>query len=349
MRASVSSFSEDFDIYRSQGTYTGWQANASRRRHARAVLVVAQLQPARQRRASRQLREQARLHGRAGHGGHGRHGRAGRPQPAQPRLADPRLHDGHAHDPGPREAEARLRDLAAPARELHARLVGQRLRSARPRRTCAMRPATPSTRGAINVDGRRYTVTPADFAPTAGDLRHLMHGAVASRPRATAPGTTSSPRASTTTTATSCARRRSHCRRPPAAARGASRTRTARAGATLALRATRRPDSARGHILDLGVQLDDYRLRTLVSNADDWLAGAADDEILGVSRRHRAREPLRAGHLGVRATPWRATLGVRVERWERRERRRRATPRRRSSSASVPRPTCRRSSRSRAS
>ena len=30
--------------------------------------------------------------------------------------------------------------------------------------------------GAINVDGRRYTVTPADFAPTAGDLRHLMHG-----------------------------------------------------------------------------------------------------------------------------------------------------------------------------
>ena len=30
--------------------------------------------------------------------------------------------------------------------------------------------------GAINVDGRRYTVTPADFAPTAGDLRHLMQG-----------------------------------------------------------------------------------------------------------------------------------------------------------------------------
>ena len=30
--------------------------------------------------------------------------------------------------------------------------------------------------GAINVDGRRYTLTPADFAPTAGDLRHLMHG-----------------------------------------------------------------------------------------------------------------------------------------------------------------------------
>src|SRR5690606_1617900 len=30
--------------------------------------------------------------------------------------------------------------------------------------------------GAINVDGRRYTVAAADFAPTAGDLRHLMHG-----------------------------------------------------------------------------------------------------------------------------------------------------------------------------
>ena len=30
--------------------------------------------------------------------------------------------------------------------------------------------------GAINVDGRRYTLTPADFAPTAADSRHLMHG-----------------------------------------------------------------------------------------------------------------------------------------------------------------------------
>jgi iron complex outermembrane receptor protein len=30
--------------------------------------------------------------------------------------------------------------------------------------------------GSINVDGRRYTMTPTDLAPSRGDLQHLVHG-----------------------------------------------------------------------------------------------------------------------------------------------------------------------------
>ncbi len=84
---------------------------------------------------------------------------------------------------------------------------------------------------------------------------------------------------------------------------------------TLALRATRRPDSARGHILDLGVQLDDYQLRTLVSNADDWLAGGPTTRF-SAFRGDTELASLYAQDTWAFAPRWRATLGVRVERWQ---------------------------------
>ena len=237
--------------------------------------------------------------GRAGHRGHGRHGRARRPQPAQPGLADPRLDDGDAHDPGSREAQGRLRDFAAPARELHARLVGQR-RAALVRDLSARRGRQPRLLGR---DQRRRPPLHGDARGLRADGRRSAPSdarAVASRPSATAPGTTSSPRASTTTTATSCARRRSHCPTPRAAARGASRTRTARAGPRWRCARRAGPTTRAATSSTSGFSSTTIGLRTLVSNADDWLAGAPTTSVLGVSRRHRAREPVRAGHLGVR-------------------------------------------------
>ena len=97
-------------------------------------------------------------------------------QPAQSRLADPGLDDGDAHDPGSREAQGRLRDFAAAAPAATRSACGTTTRNARRRRYLRDAAGNPVYSGAINVDGRRYAVTPADFAPTVGDLRHLMHG-----------------------------------------------------------------------------------------------------------------------------------------------------------------------------
>ena len=48
--------------------------------------------------------------------------------------------------------------------------------------------------GTINVDGRSYAVTPADFAPSRGDLTHLMHG-LSIKSHGASTGTGKSPRA----------------------------------------------------------------------------------------------------------------------------------------------------------
>ncbi len=117
MRASVSSFSEDFhDLpLARRRTRVGRPARRSANRHGpwswwlNFNRLDSDAHPV-------SYAEQAREHGRAGHGGHARHRRARRPQPAQSGLADPGIDDGHAHDPGSREAQGRVRDLAAPAR-----------------------------------------------------------------------------------------------------------------------------------------------------------------------------------------------------------------------------------------
>ena len=78
---------------------------------------------------------------------------------------------------------------------------------------------------------------------------------------------------------------------------------------------TRRPAADDGHILDLGVQVDDYRLRTLVSSADDWLAGAPTTRV-SAFRGDTELTSVYAQDTWAFAPQWRATLGARVERWE---------------------------------
>jgi iron complex outermembrane receptor protein len=84
---------------------------------------------------------------------------------------------------------------------------------------------------------------------------------------------------------------------------------------TLALRATRRPQSERGHVLDLGAQQDDYRLRTLVSNAADWLGGGPTTRF-SEFRGDTGLTSLYAQDTWAFAEGWRATFGARVERWQ---------------------------------
>jgi iron complex outermembrane recepter protein len=167
--------------------------------------------------------------------------------------------------------------------------------------------------GNINVDGRSYTVTSADFAPNRGELTHLMHGLsirthgrehwdweIAASAYDYADDITRAPTVAL-----------------PAANAGGTGRITDQNGTgwrALALRGTWRPGDEGAHVIDLGIQANDYRLQALVSNTPDWMDGAP------ASRFSEFRG--RTGLLAVYAQDswrfadaWRATLGARVERW----------------------------------
>ena len=68
-------------------------------------------------------------------------------------------------------------------------------------------------------------------------------------------------------------------------------------------------------MIEIGVQANDYRLQTLVSNTPDWIGGAATSRV----SEFRGRTELLAVYAQDSwrfAEDWRATLGARVERWQ---------------------------------
>src|SRR5688500_8935124 len=175
MRASVSSFSEDFQVYRSQGSYAGWQASAS---------VGDTIGPWSWWLNFNRLDSDAH------------------PVSYANKLVSSGVADstgtavrGALSSSNPRNQDWLILGSTTATHTIqdHAKLklaydISPRVRasytlgwwdndSQRSSETYLRDAAgNPVYAGAINVDGRRYTVTPADFAPTAGDLRHLMHG-----------------------------------------------------------------------------------------------------------------------------------------------------------------------------
>jgi len=167
--------------------------------------------------------------------------------------------------------------------------------------------------GNINVDGRSYALTATDFAPGLSELTHLMQGlSIKSHGRE---------RFDWEIAASAYDYTDDIARAPtvalPAAELGGAGRITNQHGTgwrALALRGTWTPGAEGEHIVDLGVQLNDYRLKTLVSGTPDWIGGPAE---AGVSEFRG-----KTGLLGVYAQDtwkfaedWRATLGARVERW----------------------------------
>jgi iron complex outermembrane receptor protein len=310
--ARVSSFSEDFAIYRSQGTYTGHQASASvgnvqgpwswwlnfNRLDSDAHPVgyanklVATGVPATTDTAvtgalpSRNPREQDWLI--IGSTTATRtvqdHAKAKVAYEISPRLTATYTLGWWDND-AQRSSETYLRDAAG----------------------------NPVFSGIVAVDGLRYTITPTDFAPSDGDLRHLMHGLSLKTQR---------DRVWNFDLAASAYHYdRDVLRSPtvalPAAADGGAGRIAAQDGtgwSTWAVRATRRPETQRGHVLDLGLELDDYRLRTLVSNADDWLVGGPTTRFSEFRGRTQLTS-VYAQDTWAFAEAWRVTLGARVERW----------------------------------
>ncbi len=172
---------------------------------------------------------------------------------------------------------------------------------------------SPVYSGAINVEGRRYTVTPADFAPTVSDLQHLMQGLSIKSSR---DGAWNWEVAASDYDYDQDLVRSPLVALPDASTGGAGRIadQSGTGWTALALRATWRPAEGGQHVVDFGYQLDDYELRTRVSNTDDWLSGGPTTSF-SAFRGDTELASLYAQDTWAFADAWRATLGARFEHW----------------------------------
>jgi iron complex outermembrane receptor protein len=173
---------------------------------------------------------------------------------------------------------------------------------------------TPVYSGNINVGGRSYAVTAADFAPGHGDLTHVMHGlSVKSHGR----GLFDWEIAASAYDYADDITRSPTVALPAANAGGAGRI-TDQGGTgwrAMALRGTWRPQGVDGaHLVDVGLQVDMNELETLVSNTAHWIDGGATSRFSAFQGKTRLQS-LYAQDTWRFTDDWRATLGARVEYW----------------------------------
>ncbi|HEY4369500.1 MAG TPA: TonB-dependent receptor [Steroidobacteraceae bacterium] len=177
--------------------------------------------------------------------------------------------------------------------------------------------------GNINVDGRQYSLLPADFAPNRGAIEHLMHGLSI---KSNTQGAWDWEVAASLYDFAQDISRSPVVALPAANSGGAGRI-TDQNGTgwnTLALKATWRPglpvgaaagNSASAHVVEFGYQRDDFKLRTLVSNTDNWINGGAGSRF-SEFRGETMLQSVYAQDTWRFAADWRTTLGIRLENWQ---------------------------------
>ena len=205
---------------------------------------------------------------------------------------------------------------------LHASAGGATTPTAPSTRSCAMRRAATVTSGPtpvpVNIDGRSYTVLPTDFARSTAAT-----GALHPRPR----------RQEQHARRVGLRGRRQPVRlRARHRARGADAERRATRGAgritdqhgtgwnTLARKGTWRPDGVGGaHVVEFGAAARRLQAaRRVVSDTPDWSGGEAAARFSAFAGR-TSLTSLWAQDAWRFAPDWRAVLGVRGERWQRRD------------------------------
>jgi iron complex outermembrane recepter protein len=166
--------------------------------------------------------------------------------------------------------------------------------------------------GPVVIDGRRFVLANTDFAPGTGELRHHMQGlSVTARGLGNADLTFAASRYDYARD-----RARSSTGPMPAALRGGAGrlVNFANTGWTsLALRGLWRSDSD-AHRVDFGVGEDRQQLRSEVNGTTDWRRGAAGARI-SAFRGDTAQQSVYAQDTWTLARDWRATVGLRFERW----------------------------------
>ncbi len=169
--------------------------------------------------------------------------------------------------------------------------------------------------GNVNVGGQRYTLAATDFTPVRATQQHWMHGLqFKTDSRATWDW-----EATLSTYHYNRDLSRQPTLAPPASFSGGAGRITDMNGtgwSTFDAKGTWRPQGfERGHTIDFGIHHDRYRLRSLVSNAADWISGSATTEF------QRFAGQTQTTGLFVQdawrfAQGWKATLGLRWDRWQ---------------------------------
>ena len=157
----------------------------------------------------------------------------------------------------------------------------------------------PVTLGDINVSGKRYTLTPADFAPQLNDLEHQMHGLSLKQH--------TKGLFDWEIAASLYDYQRDLVRTP------SNITDMEGSGwNTLALKGIWRPAT---HTVDFGAQREAAKLRTRVFGASDWTSAGSGRFISSFDGETRL-ESLYAQDTWRIDERWRLTLGGRFERWQ---------------------------------
>ncbi len=168
--------------------------------------------------------------------------------------------------------------------------------------------------GTVNIEGRSFVLAATDFAPTRTRLDHDSHGlSFKSATRSIF---------DFEATASLYDYRRDIVRTPTVAVANAS---TAAVGTitdnkntgwmTGAVKGTFRPDPASNvHVIEAGLQRDEFKLRTRVSATNDWIAG----QPTGPVSRFEGNTELTsfwAQDAWTFLPDWKAIIGLRAERW----------------------------------
>jgi iron complex outermembrane receptor protein len=313
MHAKLTSFGQDFEIYDSRGRFTGWQASASAGDRSGDFSWWLNFNHLDSDGQPLSYANKLVSSGIAGNAGTPVTGAIAEPNPRnQPWLilgSTTQIHTIQDH------GKAKLSYDFSPTLRASYTLGVWHNDADRTSDSYLRDPAgNPVYSGAINVAGRSYNVTAADFAPGRGDLTHVMHGlSLKSHSR----GAFDWEIAASAYDYTDDITRAPTVPLPAANTGGAGRI-TDQGGTgwrALALRGTWRPQGMDGaHLVDVGYQLDADELQTLVSNTGDWTDGAATTRF-SAFRGKTQLQSVYAQDSWRFAQDWRATFGLRAERW----------------------------------
>ena len=169
--------------------------------------------------------------------------------------------------------------------------------------------------GNVNINGRQYALGDTDLSTNRNQLAHVVHGlSVKSNSRGIfdweVAGSlynyaTDSSRAPTVAL--------------PAALNGGAGRITDMNGTgwnTLALKGTWRPDveTTRAHVVEIGLQREAYKLRTLVSDTPEWINAGAGARFSAFNGNTTLQSLYAQDHWKF-APDWNGTLGGRFEQW----------------------------------
>lgn len=166
--------------------------------------------------------------------------------------------------------------------------------------------------GVVNMGNQAYTIGATEISPSRNQLTHIVQGIALKQ---TGAGSWQWQLAASDYDYRKDFTRAPLIARPFADAGGAGRI-TDQSGTgwtTLAATATWRRTERQQ--VDIGVQRDTYRLRTLVSDTQDWISGAASARFSAFTGTTRLTSLFAQSTTQV-ADAWRATLGARYESWQ---------------------------------